>query len=74
VLVTAALAGQLTLTEGLLVNEGTALLIIANALRLLRITSLEPGSLCTQATVPSHRLNLGQETFLDTGRAHGADP
>jgi Cd2+/Zn2+-exporting ATPase len=36
VLVTAALAGQLTLTEGLLLNEGTALLIIANGLRLLR--------------------------------------
>jgi Zn2+/Cd2+-exporting ATPase len=35
-LVTAALAGQLTLTEGLLLNEGTALLIIANGLRLLR--------------------------------------
>jgi Cd2+/Zn2+-exporting ATPase len=36
VLVTAALAGQLTLTEGLLLNEGTALLIIANGLRMLR--------------------------------------
>jgi Cd2+/Zn2+-exporting ATPase len=36
VLVTAALAGQLTLTEGLLLNEGTALLIIADGLRLLR--------------------------------------
>jgi Zn2+/Cd2+-exporting ATPase len=35
-LVAAALAGQLTLTEGLLLNEGTALLIIANGLRLLR--------------------------------------
>jgi Cd2+/Zn2+-exporting ATPase len=35
-LVTAALAGELTLTEGLLLNEGTALLIIANGLRLLR--------------------------------------
>jgi len=35
VLVTAALAGQLTLTEGLLLNEGPALLIIANGLRLL---------------------------------------
>jgi Zn2+/Cd2+-exporting ATPase len=36
VLVTAALAGQLMLTEGLLLNEGTALLIIADGLRLLR--------------------------------------
>jgi Cd2+/Zn2+-exporting ATPase len=36
VLVTAAISGQLTLTEGLLLNEGTALLIIANGLRLLR--------------------------------------
>jgi Cd2+/Zn2+-exporting ATPase len=35
VLIVAALAGRLSLTSGLLVNEGTALLIIANALRLL---------------------------------------
>ena len=34
VLVTAALAGWLSLTAGLLLNEGTALFIIANALRL----------------------------------------
>jgi len=36
VLVAAALAGGLSLTSGLLLNEGTALLIIANGLRLLR--------------------------------------
>ncbi len=36
VLVVAALAGRLSLTAGLLLNEGTALLIIANGLRLLR--------------------------------------
>jgi Zn2+/Cd2+-exporting ATPase len=36
VLVTAALTGRLSLTSGLLLNEGTALLIIANGLRLLR--------------------------------------
>jgi Cd2+/Zn2+-exporting ATPase len=35
ILVTAALAGRLSLTSGLLLNEGTALLIIANGLRLL---------------------------------------
>jgi Cd2+/Zn2+-exporting ATPase len=36
VLVPAALLGYLSLTAGLLLNEGTALLIIANGLRLLR--------------------------------------
>jgi Cd2+/Zn2+-exporting ATPase len=36
VLVAAALAGWLSLITGLLLNEGTALLIIANALRLAR--------------------------------------
>ena len=36
VLVAAALAGWLSLTSGLLLNEGTAMLIIANGLRLLR--------------------------------------
>lgn len=35
-LVTAALAGLLSLTEGVVLNEGTALLIIANGLRMLR--------------------------------------
>lgn len=35
-LIPAALAGWLSLTSGLLLNEGTALLIIANGLRLLR--------------------------------------
>ena len=38
VLVTAAVAGWLSLTTGLLLNEGSALLIIANGLRLLRKT------------------------------------
>jgi Cd2+/Zn2+-exporting ATPase len=38
VLVPAALLGYLSLTTGLLLNEGTALLIIANGLRLLRDT------------------------------------
>jgi Zn2+/Cd2+-exporting ATPase len=37
-LVAAALTGRLSLTAGLLLNEGTALLIIANGLRLLRHT------------------------------------
>ena len=36
VLVAAVLAGRLSLAAGLLLNEGTALLIIANRLRLLR--------------------------------------
>jgi Zn2+/Cd2+-exporting ATPase len=36
VLVAAALAGAFTLTAGIVLNEGTALLIIANGLRLLR--------------------------------------
>jgi len=36
VLVVAALAGAFSLTEGIILNEGTALLIIANGLRLLR--------------------------------------
>jgi Cd2+/Zn2+-exporting ATPase len=36
VLVTFALAGGFTITQGILLNEGTALLIIANGLRLLR--------------------------------------
>jgi Zn2+/Cd2+-exporting ATPase len=35
-LIVAALAGWLTLTTGLLLNEGAALIIIANGLRLLR--------------------------------------
>jgi Cd2+/Zn2+-exporting ATPase len=42
VLVSAALAGWLTLTEGLLLNEGMALLIIANGLRLLRKPESQP--------------------------------
>lgn len=36
ILIAGAVAGQLSLTAGLLLNEGTALLIIANGLRLLR--------------------------------------
>jgi Cd2+/Zn2+-exporting ATPase len=47
-LVPAALLGHLSLTTGLLFNEGTALLIIANGLRLLRDTqatsSAQPAS------------------------------
>lgn len=39
ILVAAALAGWLSLTAGLLLNEGTALFIIANALRLARSRS-----------------------------------
>ncbi len=42
VLVAAALAGTLSLAGGLLLNEGTALLIIANGLRLLRPTGPTP--------------------------------
>ncbi|MGE5292001.1 MAG: heavy metal translocating P-type ATPase [Micromonosporaceae bacterium] len=42
ILITAALAGWLSLTAGLLLNEGTALLIIANALRLARRPGPEP--------------------------------
>jgi Cd2+/Zn2+-exporting ATPase len=43
-LVPAALLGHLSLTSGLLLNEGTALLIIANGLRLLRhrVTARRP--------------------------------
>ncbi|HWO70044.1 MAG TPA: cation-translocating P-type ATPase [Actinomycetota bacterium] len=41
-LVAAALAGWLSLTTGLLLNEGTALLIIGNGLRLLRPPRGEP--------------------------------
>lgn len=59
ILVSGALAGWLTLTTGLLLNEGTALLIIANGLRLLRSPrpsparsragTREPGRLAGQA-------------------------
>ena len=42
VLVAAALAGRLSLASGLLLNEGTALLIIANGLRLLRRAEARP--------------------------------
>jgi Cd2+/Zn2+-exporting ATPase len=35
VLVVAAMAGAFNLTQGIVLNEGTALLIIANGLRLL---------------------------------------
>jgi len=47
VLVTAALAGAFTLTEGILLNEGTALLIIATGLRLLR--SPHPAAISEQS-------------------------
>lgn len=42
-LVTAALLGWMTVTEGLILNEGSALLVIANALRLLRLDERLPG-------------------------------
>ena len=53
-LVPAALLGYLSLTTGLLLNEGTALLIIANALRLLRET---------QATSSAQPASLRQTSF-----------
>ncbi len=40
-LVAAALAGRLNLTEGVVLNEGTAILIIANGLRMLRRPTAE---------------------------------
>lgn len=40
VLIAAAVSGTLSLTIGLLLNEGAALLIIANGLRLLRTDDL----------------------------------
>ena len=43
-LVACALAGLLSLTDGLLLNEGTALLIIANGLRLLRPVTMMSSS------------------------------
>jgi Cd2+/Zn2+-exporting ATPase len=43
ILVAAALAGWLSLTAGLLLNEGTALVIIANALRLARPSPRDGG-------------------------------
>jgi Zn2+/Cd2+-exporting ATPase len=56
VLVTGAVAGQLSLTAGLLLNEGTALLIIANGLRLLRpIRSVAPGPGHERAYSPGNR-------------------
>jgi hypothetical protein len=57
-LVTGALASQLTLTEGLLLSEGTALLIIANGLRLLR------------GPAP-HRSGITRPRITPVGRADG---
>ena len=48
-LVTAALTGHLGLAAGLILNEGTALLIIANGLRLLRRTQPHPPEPLTAA-------------------------
>ena len=42
VLIGAALLGWMSLTEGLILNEGSALLVIANGLRLLRAGSENP--------------------------------
>jgi P-type E1-E2 ATPase len=42
ILVTAALLGLMTVVEGLVLNEGAALLVIANALRLLRMEERLP--------------------------------
>ncbi|MGW4058590.1 heavy metal translocating P-type ATPase [Amycolatopsis sp. NPDC004747] len=55
VLVTAALTGAFTLTEGVLINEGYALVVIANGLRLLRRRGLvaAPAPASTPATQPS---------------------
>lgn len=56
ILVAGALAGGLTLTSGLLLNEGTALLIIANGLRLLRRPRSLPGSRAQRAAVGKDRV------------------
>jgi Cd2+/Zn2+-exporting ATPase len=50
VLVTAALAGWMSLTAGLLLNEGTALFIITNALRLARVPRQGPEQAATAET------------------------
>jgi Cd2+/Zn2+-exporting ATPase len=55
VLVVAALAGRLSLTSGLLLNEGTALLIIANGLRLLRPAQAGPSAARSHDTNHGHR-------------------
>ena len=52
ILVTAALAGWLSLTAGLLLNEGTALFIIANALRLSRPTRQDTAPALTAGPAP----------------------
>ena len=55
VLVAAALAGRLSLAGGLLLNEGTVLLIIANGLRLLRSTRARQRASGSPDTNHTHR-------------------
>ena len=55
VLVAAALTGRLSLTAGLLLNEGTALLIIANGLKLLRPVQARPSPSRPPDTNQAHR-------------------
>jgi len=57
-LVAAALAGRLSLASGLLLNEGTALLIIANGLRLLRSAQVSPRA--SSVTRPSDTIHRHQ--------------
>ena len=62
VLVTAALAGRLSLTAGLLLNEGTALFIIANALRLARPSRRDKEPAGQTATAETTLAAAGAET------------
>ena len=62
VLVTAALAGRLSLTAGLLLNEGTALFIIANALRLARPSRWDEEPAGQAATAEPTLAAAGAET------------
>ena len=62
VLVTAALAGRLSLTAGLLLNEGTALFIIANALRLARPSRRDKEPAGQAATAETTLAAAGAET------------
>ena len=68
VLVTAALAGRLSLTAGLLLNEGTALFIIANALRLARPSRRDKEPAGQAATAETTLAAAGAETVLFTRR------
>ncbi len=60
VLVSAALTGSLSLTEGLLLNEGTALFIIANALRLSRRPAAAAQHDTERAAIAADRANSDQ--------------